>query len=83
MHNLGFIHLKSSSVYEEELLTELWKVLGGTNDNYIKAENLLTALAGIMNLQVSVILCNKRDIKVENVYFCYDENNNLRFKDFE
>ena len=33
MHNLGFIHLKQSSPIEEELLTDLWKLMGGANDN--------------------------------------------------
>lgn len=50
MHGLGFIHVKNRSQLEEDLITELWKLVGGTNDNYIKAENLFVVLAGIMNL---------------------------------
>ena len=49
MHNLGFIKLKNGSDQEEELLTQLWKMMGGTNDNHIKLENLMVALAGVMN----------------------------------
>ena len=33
MHALGFIHVKSRSLAEEEMLTDIWKLLGGTNDN--------------------------------------------------
>lgn len=50
MHTLGFIHVKNRSVAEEEMLTEIWKILGGTNDNHVKAENLFIILAGIMNI---------------------------------
>lgn len=50
MHALGFISIKNRSMAEEEMLTELWKKLGGTNDNSIKAENLFVMLCGIMNL---------------------------------
>lgn len=49
MHSLGFIYVKSRSSSEEEMLTEIWKMLGGTNDNTIKAENLFVVLAGVMN----------------------------------
>jgi hypothetical protein len=50
MHALGFIHVKSRSLAEEEMLTDIWKMLGGTNDNFVKAENLFVILAGIMNI---------------------------------
>ena len=50
MHVLGFIHVKNRSNTEEEMLTDLWKILGGTNDNYVKAENLFVLLAAIMNI---------------------------------
>jgi hypothetical protein len=56
MHDLGFIHLKKSSSAEEELLTELWKSLDGTNENSIKAENLLVVLSAVMNVTVSEVL---------------------------
>jgi len=49
MHSLGFIHVKDRSNSEEELLTLIWKTLGGTNDNSIKAENLFVFLVGIIN----------------------------------
>lgn len=50
MHSLGFIHIKNRSATEEEMLTEIWKILGGSNDNNVKAENLFVILAGIMNI---------------------------------
>lgn len=50
MHTLGFIHVKNRSSSEEEMLTEIWKILGGSNDNTVKAENLFVLLAGIMNI---------------------------------
>ena len=56
MHELGFIHLKKSSSSEEELLTQLWKILDGTNENSIKAENLLVVLAAVMNVTVPEVL---------------------------
>jgi hypothetical protein len=31
-------------------------MMGGTNDNSIKAENLMIVLAGVMNLQVDELL---------------------------
>jgi len=49
MHTLWFIHVKDRSNSEEELLTLIWKSLGGTNDNSIKAENLFVFLVGIIN----------------------------------
>lgn len=33
MHSLGFIHVKNRSLSEEEMLTDIWKIMGGTNDN--------------------------------------------------
>ena len=56
MHTLGFIYVKCRFPSEEELLTEIWKILGGTNDNTIKAENLFVLLAGIMNAQISELV---------------------------
>lgn len=50
MHTLGFIHVKNRSSSEEEMLTEIWKILGGTKDKSVKAENLFILLAGIMNV---------------------------------
>lgn len=52
MHTLGFISLNWKCNDEEELLTDLWKVMGGTNENSIKAENLMVVLAAIMNLKM-------------------------------
>ena len=79
MHNLGFIHLKSSSIYEEELLTDLWKVMGGNNDNAIKAENLMVILSGIMNLQVPEIMRSNSRNYATHKHFCVDEGNNAFF----
>jgi hypothetical protein len=56
MHELGFIHLKKSSSSEEELLTTLWKILDGTNETSIKAENLLIVLSAVMNVTVPEVL---------------------------
>ena len=56
MHVLGFIYVKSRSSLEEEMLTDCWKLLGGTNDNSIKAENLFVVLAGIMNIELPDIV---------------------------
>jgi len=50
MHALGFISLKNNSANEEELITDLWKFIGGTNTNTVKAENLMLVLAAVMNL---------------------------------
>lgn len=88
MHNLGFIHLKKSSIHEEELLTDLWKLLGGTNENSIKAENLLTTLAAVMNLQVQdVLMPHLKGQNYEDHYkvgaLCYDSINNLHFSSEE
>ena len=52
MHALGFIHVRNRSSTEEEMLTEIWKNLGGTNENTVKVKNLFLLLAGIMNLQL-------------------------------
>ena len=56
MHELGFIHLKKSSKSEEKLLTEIWKIMSGTNEGAIKAENLLAVLTAIMNASVPEIM---------------------------
>lgn len=84
MHTLGFIHIKKSSPAEEELITDLWKMMGGTNENTIKAENLLMVLAAVMNLQVPEIFHN---IQSENGHkvgpLSYDEHNNLYFQSID
>lgn len=49
MHHLGFISINPSNPKDEELLTELWKELQGTNDDTLKAENLLVILGAVMN----------------------------------
>jgi hypothetical protein len=56
MHYLGFITLKNNNSRDEELLTDLWKELGGTNENSIKAENLLVILGAVCNTSVSSIV---------------------------
>ena len=50
MHVLGFIHIKKRSAAEEAMITEVWKLVGGTIDNKIKAENLLVLMAGVLNI---------------------------------
>lgn len=78
MHELGFIHLKKSSASEEELLTQLWKILDGTNDNSIKAENLLVVLAAVMNVTVPEVLqphisdFNEMQGHLQRGLLCYD-----------
>lgn len=56
MHSMGFINLKRNSSECEELLTELWKMVGGTDTNAIRAENLLTVLSAVMNLPVNEVM---------------------------
>ena len=85
MHELGFIHLKKSSQAEEKLLTDLWKTLGGSNENAIKAENLLVVLTGVMNAVVPEVMskhigdqaeiCGHRQVGP----LCYDELDNVHF----
>lgn len=51
MHLLGFIKIKNKrSRKEEDMLTLIWKMIGGTNDNYVKTNNLLIALSGVINI---------------------------------
>jgi hypothetical protein len=38
------------------MLTDIWKILGGTDDNSVKAENLIVLLSGIMNIQLKDIV---------------------------
>ena len=38
------------------MLTDLWNMLGGTEDNTTKAENLMVLLGGVMNLIVAEVL---------------------------
>ena len=85
MHELGFISLKKSSNAEENLLTTLWKMLEGTNENSIKAENLLIALAAVMNVTTPEVLvphiADQADVLGHRQHgiMCYDELENLHF----
>eukprot|EP00347_Sterkiella_histriomuscorum_P021695 403333083 len=89
MHTLGFIHVTNRSSSEEEMLTEIWKILGGTNDNMVKAENLFVLLAGIMNIQLPDLV--QKHTKKEaphmghriNGCLCYDQFNNAHFISFD
>lgn len=62
-------------------------MMGGTNENSIKAENLMVILSGIMNLQVNELI--HPSIIVENnkhqqlPYFCYDENKNIYYNSWD
>jgi hypothetical protein len=84
MHALGFIHVKSRSLSEEEMLTDIWKLLGGTNENFVKAENLFVVLAGIMNIQIPDIV-RKQDYSsyTRKGLLYYDEYNNAYFGSYE
>jgi hypothetical protein len=84
MHALGFIHVKSRSLSEEEMLTDIWKLLGGTNENFVKAENLFVVLAGIMNIQIPDII-RKQDFSsyTRKCLLYYDEYNNTYFGSYE
>eukprot|EP00349_Pseudokeronopsis_sp_Brazil_P011204 CAMPEP_0202979412 /NCGR_PEP_ID=MMETSP1396-20130829/85566_1 /ASSEMBLY_ACC=CAM_ASM_000872 /TAXON_ID= /ORGANISM="Pseudokeronopsis sp., Strain Brazil" /LENGTH=46 /DNA_ID= /DNA_START= /DNA_END= /DNA_ORIENTATION= len=46
---MGFIPNYLSKL-EEELVAELWKMMGGSNEDPVIAENLMIVLAGIMNI---------------------------------
>ena len=75
MHVLGFIHVNSRSTVEEEMLTDCWKLLGGNNENTVKAENLFVVLAGIMNIQLPDIVQKHEDTHPNHTRqgrLCYD-----------
>lgn len=50
MNSLHFVNVRQISVSEEHLLTELWRLLGVSDDETVPAANILSLLAGIMNL---------------------------------
>jgi hypothetical protein len=50
MHILGFINVAGKTNGEEDMLSDIWKLLGGTPENQIKAENLFIFLCGILNI---------------------------------
>lgn len=85
MHHLGFISLKESSQTDEELLTDIWKELGGNNENTVKAENLLVFLGAVMNTQVTEILSYHFSDQAEVLghsrkgFMCYDDSNDAHF----
>jgi len=83
MHALGFIHVKNRSLSEEEMLTDIWKLLGGTNDNQVKAENLFIVLAGIMNIHLPELLRKPdTDYKKKGILY-FDDLNNAVFGTFD
>ncbi len=56
-------------------------MLGGTEDNVVKAENLLVALGGVMNLQVAEVLpplSSHRDHKRVGP-LCFDQSGFVHF----
>lgn len=86
MHVLGFIHVKNRSTVEEEMLTECWKLLGGTNDNSVKAENLFVVLSAIMNIQLpDIVHRHEEEIQDHNKEgrLCYDQHQNVHFTSYE
>ena len=56
MHSLGFVQINRVSASEEKLLTDLWNLTGGTEENDVDASHLLVLLAGLMNLDIPQIL---------------------------
>jgi len=50
MHDLHFINIKKVIDLEGTLLSEIWKMLDGTDKGTVKAENLLIFLAAILNV---------------------------------
>lgn len=56
MHSLGFLQINRVSANEEQLLTDLWNLAGGTEESSVDACVLLVLLAGLMNLEVKQIL---------------------------
>jgi hypothetical protein len=44
------------STNEEQLLTDLWNLAGGTEDNQVNASHLLVLMAGVMSLDVPEVL---------------------------
>ena len=83
MHGMNFIHVYSKSDMEEELLIEIWNMLGGTEHNFIKAENLFIVLAGILNIQhPDLIHSHDKEFPTDhtsNRYICFDSLNNAHF----
>lgn len=57
MNALGYVTLNGYAK-DEELLTELWKMLS-ENGETIKVENMMIAFAGILNLAVSEVIIPK------------------------
>ena len=58
MHSLYFMHLTNVTASEEALLVELWNTLGGDTESAVKAENLLTLLSAVMNLNIEGLVRN-------------------------
>lgn len=87
MHSLYFMHLTNVTASEEALIVELWNTLGGDNENAVKAENLLTLLSAVMNLNHDNIIKDYSDDEIENHYsrgiLNFDENNNLYFTSYD
>ena len=87
MHSLYFMHLTNVTASEEALIVDLWNTLGGDTENAVKAENLLTLLSAVMNLNLCGVVKNYPDEERENHYsrglLHFDENNNLYFDNSE
>lgn len=75
MNALGYVTLNGYAK-DEELLTELWKMLSETGET-IKVENMMIAFAGILNLVVPDVLLQHNQ-QCENHqkrgYLCFDEH---------
>jgi len=52
MNSLNFVNVRSISVSEEHMLTDLWRSIGVGDDETVPASNILALLTGLMNLQV-------------------------------
>jgi hypothetical protein len=84
MHSLYFMHLTNVTASEEGLLVELWNTLGGDTEGAVKAENLLTLLSAVMNLNLEGLVRTYSEEEKANHYsrgfLHFDENNDLYFE---
>lgn len=67
MHKLSFVTINKITPKEEQLLTDLWNIAGGKDDNTINASHLLVLLAGLQKLEVKEIL--KQPTEQESLFY--------------
>jgi hypothetical protein len=84
MHILGFINVAGKTNGEEDMLSDIWKLLGGTPENQIKAENLFIFLCGILNIQLPDLIQEHKLGDIPKTHtktnpLCYDQFSNSHF----